>query len=201
VPKADFKTCYFGLEIELEVITKMRRAIFMDRDGTLNHCFPENGTTRPPRNKKEIQIIDGVYDGIGIIDSLALTKIIVSNQPDVERGVIDLNDAEQINQLIANLLQISHSYICFHDGRTLCSCRKPENGLLLKAASDLDIDLDHSYLVGDRMSDVEAGIKSGCTSFLIDRSGRFSENGFTITSSFLEAVQIIKELETCGKVE
>jgi len=93
--------------------------------------------------------------------------IVVTNQPDVARGTQTREVVESINQFLLDNLPIEKVYTCYHDNADGCDCRKPKPGLLLQAAREYDIDLNSSYMVGDRWSDIEAGNASGCKTIYI----------------------------------
>ena len=96
-------------------------------------------------------------------------SVVVTNQPDVARGAQSREVIEAMHtHLRRSGLPIDAFYICYHDGPDNCDCRKPWPGMLLTASSDLLIDLEHSCIVGDRWRDIEAGLRAGCTPFLVD---------------------------------
>ena len=115
----------------------MKRAIFLDRDGTLNISYDNGLNTSPPNSVDEIVIIDGVITGLKILRSFNFEIVIITNQPDYKRGNNSLENLILINNTICELLEIKHSYVCLHDELDGCNCRKPKNGLILQAAQDL----------------------------------------------------------------
>ena len=173
----------------------MKRAIFLDRDGTLNISYDNGLNTSPPNSVDEIVIIDGVITGLKILRSFNFEIVIITNQPDYRRGNNSLENLILINNTICELLEIKHSYVCLHDELDGCNCRKPKNGLILQAAQDLDIDLSKSYLIGDRITDVQAGIESGCACYLIANKEISSELPYTRVLSLLEASNLISKKE------
>lgn len=99
--------------------------------------------------------------------------VVVTNQPDVARGLQRAEVVHEINRELCRRVHVAAVYVCFHDDADGCRCRKPAPGLLLRAAQDLRLDLDRSFMVGDRWRDVEAGRRAGCRTVYIDR--RYSE--------------------------
>ena len=95
--------------------------------------------------------------------------IVVTNQPDVARGVQRREVVETINEALRRQVPIDDIRVCYHDDADDCICRKPGPGLLLEAASAWAIDLTNSFMVGDRWKDVEAGRRAGCKTVLIKR--------------------------------
>jgi D-glycero-D-manno-heptose 1,7-bisphosphate phosphatase len=94
--------------------------------------------------------------------------VVVTNQPDVARGTCSRDGVEAIHAHLKAALGLDAVLTCFHDDADACRCRKPAPGLLLEAAQELRIDLDSSFMVGDRWRDMEAGRRAGCTTFFID---------------------------------
>jgi D-glycero-D-manno-heptose 1,7-bisphosphate phosphatase len=93
---------------------------------------------------------------------------VVTNQPDAARGTMMKESICGINDRLRAELQLDAIFTCFHDDSDECSCRKPKPGLLLRAAVEFGIELSSSYMIGDRWSDMEAGKRAGCKTFLVD---------------------------------
>jgi D-glycero-D-manno-heptose 1,7-bisphosphate phosphatase len=93
----------------------------------------------------------------------------VTNQPDIARGTETIKGVQALNDAVAAEVPIDDFVICPHDDVDRCSCRKPLPGMLLDAAARLGLDVEHSFMVGDRWRDVEAGRRAGCTTVFVDR--------------------------------
>lgn len=145
----------------------MRRAVFVDRDGVLNQVLVRDGTTVPPRGLEEVRLLAGVGDALTLLGEMGLLRIVVTNQPDVPRGRQTRAAVERIHEHLMGQLPLDAVFTCYHDHRDGCSCRKPLPGLLLEAAAAHGIDLEASFMVGDRLTDVAAGRAAGCTTFLV----------------------------------
>jgi len=173
----------------------MKRAVFLDRDGVVNRAFVRNRLPTPPRTLEEVEILFGVKESIMLLKQHDFEVVVVTNQPDVARGLVTRDSVNQINELLKLHLEITHFYTCFHDDSDKCDCRKPEPGLILKAAQDLGIDLAHSSMIGDRWRDIAAGQSAGCACFFIDY--KYLEKSppppFTRVSSLIEATRMILE--------
>jgi len=144
-------------------------AIFIDRDGVLNETVVINGVPHPPQLVGELQILPGVEEAIGQLALQNLPLIVVTNQPDVARGLQSREEVERINDALhKSLPKLMAFFTCFHDTPDNCNCRKPKPGLLTEAARAYNIDLSRSFMVGDRWSDVVAGQAAGCRTVLID---------------------------------
>ena len=147
------------------------RAIFLDRDGVLNRPVIREGKSYPPARVEELDIYEGLRDQLQRLKDRGFVLIVVTNQPDVARGTTRKETVEEINGLIARALPAIKKFIvCFHDNGDNCDCRKPKPGMLLAGAAEFDVDLRRSYMVGDRRSDVEAGIAAGSRTIFIDRA-------------------------------
>jgi D-glycero-D-manno-heptose 1,7-bisphosphate phosphatase len=94
--------------------------------------------------------------------------IVVTNQPDVARGTQSRSVVEAIHTRLASLLPIDEFRVCYHDDDDACTCRKPKPGMILDAARTHGVDLDASYMVGDRWCDVEAGERARCATVFLD---------------------------------
>lgn len=97
-----------------------------------------------------------------MLSNAGFLLIVVTNQPDVARGITTRETVETIHDYISICLPINDFYACFHEDKDGCNCRKPLPGSLLKAAKIHNIDLSKSYMVGDRRKDIEAGNRAGC---------------------------------------
>lgn len=162
----------------------MNKAVFLDRDGVLNALVyrPEEDLWDSPYSLEEFQTLPGGAEAVKILKELQFLVIVVSNQPGVAKGkcrpeLLNMMDREIQRELGQQGASLDGIYYCLHHpsgivepyGR-VCDCRKPKPGLLFKAAQEHDIDLSGSYLVGDRMVDLEAGQAAGCRTILIDKS-------------------------------
>ncbi len=147
----------------------MRPAVFLDRDGTLNRCYPtaDSLTTRPPQSIEELDMADGAAAACARLSAGGFTLLVVTNQPDVRRGTQSRDVVEAMNRRVVADLGLDGVATCYHDDRDGCSCRKPKPGLLLQLARDHDVDLGASWIVGDRASDVLAGRAAGCRTVLV----------------------------------
>lgn len=146
----------------------MVKAVFLDRDGVINHAYTNNNKPIPPSTIEELIILPKVADSLNLLKSQGFKIIVVTNQPDVSRGKTSKETVELINSTLLNQLPIDKFYTCYHDSHHLCDCRKPKPGLLVQASSDYNIDAASSFLIGDRRTDILAGNSFGCKTFFID---------------------------------
>jgi transaldolase len=149
------------------VDTLMQRAVFLDRDGVLNRAYERGGITYPPASVGEVELLPGAVEALQLLAGQDVLLVVVTNQPDVARGTQQRRTVETINAYLAERLPLHAVFTCYHDTVDNCDCRKPKPGLLLQAARQYDIDLNQSFLVGDRWSDIVAGDVAGCRTFLV----------------------------------
>ncbi|WP_295767106.1 HAD family hydrolase [uncultured Mucilaginibacter sp.] len=153
----------------------MNKAIFLDKDGTLIPDIPYNV------NPSLITISDDTIEGLQRLRDEGYLFVIISNQSGVARGLFAEAELNGVYSRLQELLQpfslaLSGFYYCPHEAVseansafvTACTCRKPEPGLLIKAAGELKIDLTESWMIGDILNDVEAGNRAGCRTILIN---------------------------------
>ena len=148
----------------------MRRAIFLDRDGTLNKAFIKNGLPFSPSTFDEFEILPGVKESLLKLKKLNFLCLLITNQPDVSRGKIKKNVVIQMNNFLKSEIKLDDIYVCYHDDYDNCECRKPKPGLLLSAKKKWNINLNESYMIGDRWKDVQAGINAGCKTIFINKN-------------------------------
>lgn len=174
----------------------MNKAIFLDRDGVINKALVKNGKPFPPHTLDDLEILPKVKESLEALRNSNWLNIVVTNQPDVARGKVKKEEVEKINNHLKNILPINSIYTCYHDDRDLCGCRKPQPGILTLAAKKYNINLEESYMIGDRWSDIEAGKKAGCKTFFIDYNyNEEKPTGFTYKiKSLADAAEIILKI-------
>jgi len=145
-----------------------RKAVFLDRDGVINQAIIKNGKPYPPSSLSELKIIAGVQEALQDLRAAGFLLILVTNQPDVARGTTDKATVENINNVLTSQLPLDDVFVCYHDNKDQCACRKPLPGLILQAAAKYDINLAASFMIGDRWRDVEAGKSAGCKTIWVN---------------------------------
>lgn len=143
------------------------RAIFLDRDGVICKNRADH-----VKSWEEFHFLPGVKESLAVLSQLGLPIIVVTNQAIVGRGIVPAGVVEDIHRRMVNEVAASGGRIdrvvyCPHRPGDGCGCRKPEPGMLLQVAEEMKIDLAHSYLVGDAVSDLLAGQRVGCQTFLV----------------------------------
>jgi D-glycero-D-manno-heptose 1,7-bisphosphate phosphatase len=182
------------------------RAVFLDRDGTINEEVNYLG------HPEQLRLIDGAAEAVKQLNRAGWKAVVVTNQAGIARGYFSEARLREIHRELENLLraQAAHLdgiYYCPHHPtagigvyKADCNCRKPKPGLLEKAAGELQIDLRRSFVVGDKISDLAAGRAAGCRNILVRTGyGIESEKEFSgcnwrpelVVNNLLEAAQWI----------
>ena len=144
------------------------KAVFLDRDGVLNRAVVREGKPYPPAGLAELEILPDVPQALAALKQQGFLLLVVTNQPDVARGTQQRAAVEEMHAALAARLPIDDFFVCYHDDRDSCDCRKPLPGLLLQAAARYGIDLSRSFLIGDRWRDIDAAHAAGCRAVWID---------------------------------
>lgn len=146
----------------------MKRAIFLDRDGVINKVILKEGKPFSPRKFERFELFGEIREVLEKFRREDFLNIVITNQPDITRNLIKWETLERMHKFIKENLPIDDIFVCPHDDIDSCQCRKPKPGMLLEAAKKWDIDLNGSFLIGDRWKDIEAGKNAGCITILID---------------------------------
>ncbi len=158
-----------------------RRAVFLDRDGVLV------ADTHHLRRADQLRLLPGVPEALVQLREAGWALVVATNQSVVARGWLSEEGLERVHGALIDMLRergatLDRIYYCPHhpDGevpeyRGACACRKPNPGMLLRAAEEMDLDLADSVMVGDAPSDIEAGRRAGCRTVLISRGAVANE--------------------------
>jgi len=183
-----------------------RRAVFLDRDGVINPLIyhQDVGIVDSPFTLSQFTVFPRVPKAIRLFNDLGLAVVITSNQPGIAKGHFSIRTLRQFDRKLQATLKragarIDATYYCLHhpdaivrEYRKRCSCRKPNPGMLRQAARDLGLSLQDSYMVGDGLTDIEAGSRAGCRTVFV---GRWKcENSLFIRPTSLRPTLIAKNL-------
>lgn len=170
------------------------RAVFLDRDGVLTVPEFRDGRSYAPRRVEDFRLYDDAIEATGLLRKAGFRLVVVTNQPDVGAGHIPPGVVEEMHRRLAALLPVDAIEACFHAREDGCDCRKPQPGMLRRAAARFAIDCRRSFMIGDRASDVAAGKAVGCRTIFIDLGYsdelRPNDVDFTV-SSLREAAMIV----------
>lgn len=170
-----------------------KRAVFLDRDGTINIDKGYVG------NPEDIELLPGTVEGLKLLKENDFLLIVVTNQSGVGRGYYTQKDVEEVHAHLNELLapegvQIDRFYYCPHLPEEGCCCRKPSAEMVLAGAKFYNIDLPGSFFVGDKTIDVQAGLAAGCQTVWVDSSQFDLNKGIQpnyVAKDLLEASQWI----------
>ncbi len=161
----------------------MSKAVFLDRDGVINELiyYPEHGVIDSPFTAGQFKLLPGVAEAIRKFHERGFKVIIVSNQPGIAKGHFSKETFAEIRQRMRNEFSreeifIDGEYYCLHHSEAKiekfkvdCKCRKPKPGMLLRAAKDMGLDLSQSWMIGDGLTDIQAGKSAGAKTILLTR--------------------------------
>jgi D-glycero-D-manno-heptose 1,7-bisphosphate phosphatase len=143
----------------------MNKAVFFDRDDTLIYDVPYSG------DPLLVQLIPGVVEALRLLKSAGFMLFMITNQSGVGRGMISKEQVQAVHEEIDRQLGenfFTAVYCCYDDpDHPVEGCRKPSPTMILKARDDYSVDLAGSFFIGDKLSDVQAGLNAGCRSILI----------------------------------
>lgn len=185
--------------------SKYKKAVFLDRDGTLNK------EVNYLSNKTQIEILPTVIEGIQILNKQNYLTIVITNQPVVAKGLIDISELKKINNSLYSYFKKQKAYIdaiysCPHHPNAdvkkyqkICECRKPGLAMFQRAMHDYDLQRTNACIIGDRTSDIKAGEGLRIPTYLVRTDYTGLDNTYQakpthIFNSFLDAVKLITKL-------
>jgi D-glycero-D-manno-heptose 1,7-bisphosphate phosphatase len=174
----------------------MNPAIFFDRDGVIIDNVPDY-----VRSWADVKFIPGALSALAVLAGSPYKIVMVTNQAVVGRKFLSLEQAWEINDRIVAEIEraggrVDGVYICPHAPDENCACRKPRPGMILQAATELDIDLGQSFLIGDALSDLEAGVRAGVAQNLLVRTGRGAAQALLPEASAWAPLRVYDRMET-----
>ncbi len=182
------------------------RAVFLDRDGVINPLIyhRDAGIVDSPFTVNQFTVFPCVPKAIRVLNDMGVAVVVVSNQPGIAKGHFTLQTLRAFDRKLQAALaragaHIDATYYCLHHPdainkkyRTRCSCRKPRPGMLRQAGRDLNLSLNECYMVGDGLTDIEAGSRAGCRTVFIGRWK--SEHCHFIRPASLRPTLVAKDL-------
>jgi histidinol-phosphate phosphatase family protein len=153
---------------------KPKKAILLDRDGTLNKKAPK---AQYITNENEFIWLDGAKEAIKKLKDRGYLIFLISNQAGIARGALNLTDLDKIHKKMNSDLSeiganVDKIYFCPHNWDEDCYCRKPKPGMLYDAQKEWGLDLTKTFFIGDDVRDIEAGEKASCKTILVDENYR-----------------------------
>jgi D-glycero-D-manno-heptose 1,7-bisphosphate phosphatase len=195
------KQLLYTSTILMQHSSSLSPAIFIDRDGVIIHNRAEY-----VRSLKHVLLYPRSIAALAGLAESAYKIVVVTNQAGVGKGLIPLDTAAEINHRVVEAIvqaggRVDGVYVCPHTVEDRCACRKPQPGLLTRAAADLGIDLGASYMIGDAASDVAAGQRAGVKQAILVLTGRgreqrsIAEAPFVVKRSLKDALEWITSLK------
>jgi D-glycero-D-manno-heptose 1,7-bisphosphate phosphatase len=172
-----------------------QKVVFLDRDGVINK--DKNYLYK----KEDFEFIDGVFEACQYFQKLGYQLIVVTNQSGIARGYYQEQDFQKLTQWMIEQfadkdIKILDVFFCPHGPESTCNCRKPKPGMLLEAKIKYNIDMEDSWILGDKEADVSAANASGIPNTILVKTGHDideanSSAGF-ILKSIKDSIEIIK---------
>jgi D-glycero-D-manno-heptose 1,7-bisphosphate phosphatase len=190
------------------------KAVFLDRDGVINPLVyhQEQGIIDSPFTVEQFGLLPHAGEAVKRLREMGYKTVLVSNQPGIAKGHLTEETFEKIREKMENELAryatfLDAQYYCFHhpeavleNMRITCGCRKPSPGMLLQAAEEMRLDLSRSWMIGDGLTDIQAGKSAGTRTILIGKMKcelchYLKENGNrpeAVCTDLLEATRVIE---------
>ncbi len=180
----------------------MNSAIFLDRDGVIIQ-----NREQYIRSWKDVEFLPDSLHALSLLGQTSYKIIIITNQSAIGRGFITMEQSEEINQRFIRTLidaggRVDGLFLCPHSPDDHCLCRKPLPGLILQAADLLSIDLPSSIMIGDALTDIQAGSSAGINKLILVKTGRGLEQAqkvkiedypnLKIADDLISAVDVIR---------
>lgn len=198
--------------MESKAQKQRKKLVFLDRDGTINK---ESGLIEKP---EQLELIPGAAEGIKLLNDAGFIVVIVTNQPQVARGICTEEEVKIINNRLLELLKsergakIDSVYYCPHhpdkgyagermDYKIDCDCRKPKIGMLKEAAKQFGVKLEDCYFIGDHSRDMKAAENAGCKAIGVMtgsgcKDGKYPSVPYILCADLHEAAKFIIAYET-----
>jgi D-glycero-D-manno-heptose 1,7-bisphosphate phosphatase len=170
---------------------KLRPAVFLDRDGVINAVVWRNGKPASPRSVQEFVFEPGVAEAVEQLRDAGYMIFVVTNQPDVRRGLLAGEALDAIEDLLRLHISPDGIRTCRHDDRDACACRKPKPGMLLDLAARYEIDLPASWMIGDQDRDMACGRAAGCATIQLAREYNTGAGADHRVASLAEAARLL----------
>jgi len=170
----------------------LKKIIYLDRDGVINKDF---GYVYKQEN---FHFIDGVFEACKEFLALGFEIIIITNQSGIGRGYYTKKDFEiltsyMLSEFQKHKIDILKVYFCHHAPEENCQCRKPKTGMILQSLNDFSIDLKNSWLIGDKLSDIECAINSNIANRVLISQDSLKSDDFLVATSLKDSLRYIKD--------
>jgi D-glycero-D-manno-heptose 1,7-bisphosphate phosphatase len=190
-------------EMGIDIGSRVRRAIFLDRDGVLNRNVwnPATAAWESPLTPEQFELLPKVIPALQLLRDAGYLLFLVSNQPNYAKGKASMRTLDAIHQRLEMALAEEHisftaCYYCFHHPAFTghCVCRKPSPYFLLEARDTLGLDLEQSWMIGDRQADIDCGRAAGTRTVMIGKMPAEEAGADRVVSDLWAAAQVIRLL-------
>ncbi|RXI30845.1 D-glycero-beta-D-manno-heptose-1,7-bisphosphate 7-phosphatase [Arcobacter defluvii] len=166
--------------------------MYLDRDGVINHDYGY------VREIDKFHFIDGVFDACKHFINLGYEIIIITNQSGIGRGYYTKDDFFKLTQWMVEEfkkhgIDILNVYFCPHSPEENCDCRKPKIGMILQSQKDFEIDLINSWLIGDKITDIETAVNANISNNILISQKKDYPELLNIANNLLDTINIIKK--------
>lgn len=145
----------------------VKQGVFIERDGVLNHARVERQHQVSPLTLDNFEVIKEAAPLLLKLKAAGFVLIATTNQPGLSCGYQSRRELDRMHELLRATFALDDIRVCPHGETDQCPCRKPKPGLLVEAAYDWKLNLDHSFVISDKWQDAEAARTVGCTSLLL----------------------------------
>jgi D-glycero-D-manno-heptose 1,7-bisphosphate phosphatase len=169
------------------------KAVFLDRDGTIIAGIPKFERID---SVEKVEILPKVVEALGELAKLDYGVFFVTNQAGIAEGLISMDDFTVINNKVLEIIspsgiRIIKTSVCPHAEGSNCECRKPKPKMILDAAKEYGIDLKSSYMIGDRLTDIETGSNAGTKTVLV-QTGAVAATDLDATHTSLNLLEAVR---------
>jgi len=153
----------------------MLKNAFLDRDGIINEVVMRSTVVSSPRELSEFKVRQDFLDFYRLARRAGLNLFVISNQPDVARGLLSQSELQTITDQLTRQFEFQEIVYCCHDDQDACVCRKPKPGMINYLLEKFQLRQDESILIGDSHKDILAGQSAGLRTVLL--SARYNRGG------------------------
>lgn len=169
----------------------MKAAVFLERDGVLNHVRVAGRSQMPPLRLEEFHVREDVREPLEHLKAAGYLILVTTNQPNVARGLLPRRELDLMHDMLRRALPIDGVMLCPHEESDRCNCRKPGAGLFTEASFRWHLDMERSFVISDKWQDAAAAFVAGCNSVLIKSPWNGSGHHDFLVNSLDEAGQRI----------
>jgi D-glycero-D-manno-heptose 1,7-bisphosphate phosphatase len=177
----------------------MKLGVFIERDGILNQVRLERQHPVSPVTLEEFKVNVELAPLLKKLKAAGFMLIATTNQPGIARGYLPRRELDRMHDVMRRALPLDDIFLCAHDEADRCPCRKPKPGLIVEAKFKWHIDLDRSFVIGDKWQDAEAARAAGCTSLLVESPWVGKVHHDFILPNFTAVVDKILHLQTTNR--